>query len=93
MTESGFTEGNETRTIEVRAFRHGALIHQELCESEEQATSIADEWSEFGDVSCEIDDLSIHHQPGDILEPEPAVVDDDDYAARVEVDIGARSYD
>jgi len=49
----------------VRVFRNGRLIHQELCESEEQAYLVVDEWSEFDGVRCEVDDLSVRHGPGD----------------------------
>ncbi len=38
-----FEERDETPTIEVRVFRHGELVHQELCESEEQASLVVDD--------------------------------------------------
>jgi len=72
-------ERDEAPTIEVRVFRHGVLIQQELCESEEQALLVVDEWAELDGVECEVDDLSVHHRAGDILEPEPAELRDEDY--------------
>jgi hypothetical protein len=64
-------------TVEVRVFRHGALVHRELCESEAEAATIADWWSELEGVTVEVDDLTVSHRPGDILEPELALLDDD----------------
>lgn len=61
----------ETPTIEVRIYCRGDLIESELCETEEDATSIVDYWSEFDSVRCEVDDLSFRHTPMDVLEPEP----------------------
>jgi hypothetical protein len=75
-------EEQDVSTIEVRVFRHGDLVHRELCESEEQASLVVDEWAEFDGVQCEVDDLSVRHQPGQILAPEPAAlpeVEDDAY--------------
>jgi hypothetical protein len=65
-------------TVEVRVFRHGELVHRELCESEEQAALAVDEWSELEGVRCEVDDLTVTHRPGEILEPEPALDLDED---------------
>lgn len=85
-----FEERDEAPTIEVRVFRHGELVHQELCESEEQASLVVDEWAELDGVECEVDDLSVHHQPGEILEPEPAELREEDYADQREIDRRAR---
>lgn len=63
-------------TVEVRVFRHGALVHRELCESEAEAAQIADWWSELEGVTVEVDDLSVRHRPGDVLEPDPALFED-----------------
>jgi hypothetical protein len=68
---------DEAPTIEVRVFRNGELVHTELCESEEQASLVVDEWSELDGVQCEVDDLTIRHRPGDILEPGEAITTDD----------------
>lgn len=85
-----FEERDEAPTIEVRVFRHGELVHQERCESEEQASLVVDEWAELDGVECEVDDLSIHHQPGEIFEPEPAELREEDYADQREIDSRAR---
>lgn len=83
-------ERDEVPTVEVRVFRHGELVHQELCESEEQAALVVEEWAELDGVTCEVDDLSIRHRPGDVLEPEPAEAVDEDYAEQVERDRATR---
>lgn len=83
---STFEERDETPTIEVRIFQHGKLVHTELCESEEQASLVVDEWAELDGVDCEVDDLSVKHDPGDILEPEPAELGEDDYPEQREVE-------
>lgn len=64
--------GDEGRgPVEVRVFRAGKLLHTEQCESYEQASAVVDQWlSEGNDVEYEIDDLSYHHHPGEIEEPE-----------------------
>jgi hypothetical protein len=86
MSELSFEERDETPVIEVRVFRHGELVHRELCESEEQAALVVDEWAELDGVECEVDDLTVRHGPDDILAPEPAELGDDDYPAQVEVE-------
>jgi hypothetical protein len=68
-----------TPSIEVRVYRHGDLIERRMCESEEEAAAVVEEWSELDDVSCLVDDLSFHHAPGDVLEPEPTEVTTEDY--------------
>jgi hypothetical protein len=86
-----FEARDETPTIEVRVFRHGELVHRELCESEEQASLVIDEWSELDGIECEVDDLSVHHEPGEILEPEPAELREETYPEQRELDGRARS--
>jgi hypothetical protein len=86
VIEDLFEEREEALTIEVRVFRHGELIHSELCESEDQASVIVDEWAEMEGAHCEVDNLSVHHHPGQIVEPEPDEPFDDDYPDQVEVD-------
>jgi len=73
-------EGTEwaTPTIEVSVFRHGELVTRELCESEADAELVLATWAEIEGVTCQVDDLSYHHRPGDVLEPEPAVLLDED---------------
>ena len=84
MSKELFDERDEAPTVEVRVFRHGELVHRELCESEEQASLVIEEWSELDGVECEVDDLSVRHRPGEILGPEPAELRDEDYPAQAE---------
>ena len=81
-----FEERDEAPTIEVRVFRHGELVHHELCESEEQAALVIEQWAELDGVECEVDDLSVHHRPGEILEPEPAELRGEGYPDQREID-------
>jgi len=96
MDDGLFEERDETPTIEVRVWRHGALVHRELCESEEQAASVVEAWSELEGTECELDDLTVHHRPGDIAEPDRAEVHDEEYPEAVEQvtqEAQARRYD
>lgn len=86
-----FEERDETPTVEVRVYRHGELVHRELCESDEQAALVIDEWAELDGVDCEVDDLSVHHRQGDVLEPAPAELRGEDYPNQRELDPGERS--
>jgi hypothetical protein len=67
-------ESEETPTVEVRVFRDAQLVHRELCESDEQAGLVVEAWSDVEGTEFEVDDLSTHHGPEDILDleaPEP----------------------
>ena len=86
MIEDLFEEREEALTIEVRVFRHGELIHSELCESEDQASVIVDEWAEVDGARCEVDNLSVHHHPGQIVESEPDETFGDGYPDQVEIE-------
>jgi hypothetical protein len=44
--------------VELRAYRAGRLVHQQLYQSAQQASAAAAEWEQLDDVECEIDDLS-----------------------------------
>ncbi len=79
MAEQQPHPSDEAPTVEVRVFRHGEFVHTELCESEEQAALVVEQWSELDGVQCEVDDLTVKHRPGDIFEPEPAITVDEDY--------------
>ncbi len=79
MSETRPQDYGETPTIEVRVYRQGQLVARELCESEEEATVVVEAWSEIEGVECEVDDLSIRHRPGDVLEPEPPEPDTEQY--------------
>lgn len=70
MSDEPLSERDEVPTLEVRVFRDGTLVHQELVECEEQAAFVVDQWTELDGVRCEVGDLSIRHHPADILEPE-----------------------
>lgn len=69
MTEPLPQELGESRTVEVRVYRHGVLTHRQLCESVEEADAVVDAWSELQGVEFEFDDLSVKHNPEEILEP------------------------
>jgi hypothetical protein len=89
-SELAVDERDEVPVVEVRVFRHGALVHRELCESEDRAALVVDEWSELDGVRCEVDDLSIRHEPGQVLEPEPSELPEEGYRDQVELDDRAR---
>lgn len=63
-----FEERDEVPTIEVRVFRHGELVHEERCESEEQAALVVDEWSDLDGVECEVGELSVHREQREDVE-------------------------
>ena len=68
-------------TIEVRVYRHDQLLLRELCESEDEVSAVVEQWSDVGNVSVVVDDLSAHHRPEDILAPEELpVAGDEDYS-------------
>jgi len=68
-------------TIEVRIYRHDQLLIRELCESEEEATAVVEQWSDVDNVHVFVDDLSAHHGPEDILAPdEPLMGGGEDYS-------------
>lgn len=64
--------------IEVRVFVDGRMVHRQRCESDSEAESVVEQWSEVGGSEFEVDDLSAQHRAGEILEPEPTPPDDDD---------------
>lgn len=65
-------------TIEVRIYRDGQLLDTELCESEEEAATVVKQWSDIENVYVLVDDLSAHHDPGDILAPDELPMSDDE---------------
>lgn len=77
MSEQYTPEG--TPSIEVRIFRDDELIESQLCESDEEAAEVVQKWSEVEDVTCLVDDLSFHHTPNDVLEPEPSAPAEEEY--------------
>jgi hypothetical protein len=88
-----FAENSEAPTVEVRVFRHGALTHDELVESEEQAALVVEEWTELDGVTCEVDDLSVRHRAGQILEPELAELVDEEADRRISPDTPVSRYE
>jgi hypothetical protein len=72
MSEERPRDTGEPATIQVRVYRNGELIHQELCESEEQATLAVQDWEDNEAVRCEIDDLSWPDRTSDPADDEPA---------------------
>ena len=79
------SELGDSPTVEVRVYREGALLQQELCGSEEEALAVVEAWSEHEGVECEVEDLSSRHRADQISEPEPADVSPEDtYPSGVE---------
>ncbi|WP_340681401.1 hypothetical protein LCL61_21760 [Amycolatopsis coloradensis] len=83
MTEIWHHDFRDGLTIEVRVHQDGRLLHRELCESDEEATAVVERWQELDGVTCEVDDLTTRHRAGDILEPEPSDLLDEDSAPDV----------
>lgn len=68
-------------TIEVSIYRNDQFLVRELCESEEEAATVLEQWSDVENVYVLVDDLSEHHGPGDILAPyELLMSDGEDYS-------------
>jgi hypothetical protein len=63
--------GAESPTIEVVAFRHGQQIGRELCDTPEEAALAVEQWSEQHGVTCQVDDLAVHHTAADVRDPSP----------------------
>jgi hypothetical protein len=72
--------GGETPSVEVIVYRHGAIVHRELCESEEAAAGVVEHWDELDGVHCVVEDLASKHRPGQILEPNADFFADEDDA-------------
>ena len=80
MTSGEPRQPGDVAPVEVRLYRNGDLAHRQLCESAEEAGSVVEQWAERGITRVDIDDLSSHHTPEEILEPERFVdvTDSDD---------------
>ncbi len=78
MSENTTVDPWDSPRIEVRVYRHGELVQRELCDTEEEATRVVDAWSEIDDVTCEVDGIATQHHPGEVLEPETAVLPEDE---------------
>ena len=68
-----------TPTLQVNVYEAGRLIARVACESAEEATIAVAGWEEREGFHCEVEDLSVHHGPDDLLasEPEDAIAEDD----------------
>ena len=77
MTERA---GHTPVNVVVVGWRDGRVVERVVCESEEEAAATAEHWAELDFARIEIEDLSVHHGPDQILEPgveiEPAEADD-----------------
>lgn len=69
--------GAESPTIEVIAFHDGREIGRELCDTPEEADLAVEQWTEQLGVTCQVDDLAIHHTPADVRDPSPDAATDD----------------
>lgn len=76
MSESTTLYDAGAPATEVRIYRDGQLLARELCESEDDAAAVVDRWSELGNVSFLVDDLSAQHVAGDILAPVPPDIEE-----------------
>jgi hypothetical protein len=56
--------------VEVRGWRDGRVVARRVCESEQEARALVEQWSEQDFTRVEIDDLSVEHGSGEILEPD-----------------------
>lgn len=75
MSSDSYDAG--TPTIEVDIYLHGRLLVRELCESEDEAATLAEEWADLEGVHVLVDDLSARHGPDDILAPDEPLASDD----------------
>lgn len=48
----------ETPTLELRVYRHGEMVHRQLCVTEAEAAAVVEAWEEEPGTACEVDDLS-----------------------------------
>ena len=71
----------EIGAVEMRAYRRGRLVHQQVYESAQQALAAVDEWEQLDDVECEVDDLSRERRPEDDAGSDrfETIVDDRDF--------------
>lgn len=67
-----------TPTLEVRILREGVVVHRELCETDEEASAVADAWSDTEGVAVEVTDLSRSGESAGVLDPRPWEVDAED---------------
>jgi hypothetical protein len=66
--------------LQVTVYESGRLITRIACESAQEAADLVDEWEAREGVKCEVEDMAVHHEPDDVLAPEPEdVFNLDDY--------------
>jgi hypothetical protein len=72
---------SEIGAVELRAYRAGKLVHQQLYESAQQAAAAAEQWEQLEGVECEVDDLSREHRLEDAASSDlsETIVDDRDF--------------
>jgi hypothetical protein len=62
--------------VEVRLWSDGDIAVRETCEDLDEAVAFVQRWAETADAAdspvtaIDIDDLTVHHQAGQVLEPE-----------------------
>lgn len=78
MVDADTSYDSGAPTIELRIYCNDQLLVRELCESEEEAAAVVEQWSDVGNVSVVVDDLSAHHGPEDILAPDDLASSDDE---------------
>jgi len=66
-------------TLRVNVYAHRVLVNRILCETADEAATIAAGWEEQPGYTCDIEDLAAVHAAGDVLSPEPddLYLDDD----------------
>ena len=57
--------------LQVNVYEEGRLVTQVACESAEDAAEVVAQYEAREGVECEVEDLSVHHGPEDVLAPEP----------------------
>lgn len=80
--------GADAPTIDVRVLRYGRVIHEELCESEEEAALVLDGWSDMEGVEFDVRDLT-QRGPGKPSEEEPVGWSEEGYPEDIELEEAA----
>lgn len=60
----------EAGPVEVRLWRDGDIAVRETCEDLDEAAAFVQRFAESGITAVDIDDLTSHHQAGQVLEPD-----------------------
>lgn len=75
MTDIAAREFGERGSIEVRVRRHGVVVHEEWCETAEQAAEVVGAWGDADGVEVDVFD----RLRGDPVDIAVEVTDDDAY--------------